>query len=878
MGRFYRTTAATPIDYMYRLNTPLMEKVIETNDQYIDQEIGAANQLGALAHFEHTAQDDPAAQELAGKYTTDVDNIVNAITKDPANWRKQLTGIRDVKQRLMTDYTTGAISAYTGNYNKRKGYFDQIDAQVKAYTEGKGGIDPSVAGLYKNYWDRQFKGTDYQGVGKYNQYEGGYAPNDMDISKLMAEGLDKMKADTTKEWHTTPSGNDWYWNKVTGEKVEVTPERILAAAMGNITPEMKNYLRSRAQVGAIDPNSLVNPYSVSIVERSKDEQDKVDSLTKMLNSTKDPKVKQQIQESLTSFVKQLDDRQSIDFNEGSYFTPILRKLINIYRQHDTTYGEDMSNNSAGPTRFIQANENARQSRSLSQAALFHADQMTQVKDRLDWDKAKAEKDWDLDQQKIDISNKKLGLTGKTNGVTSKVKFPQYTGVSNLETRRFADMTAGNGEKYLTNSGVNFEIKDSEEKIADINTKLKEINKQLSNPRGLTDDRLLSLQSVKSTLEGSLQFLNKRKADAVYVKKRTTDAVLNNTGEYNNKPNITENEKKLYNEFMVDRNDPKGIKFQENIEELKKLYPPLLKKGSNKDNIFSSVYEDSPQVAQAKQKLANYKTIKSKVHTAGDAYLSEVRRGDKINENAVELSAKDSQNMADMIMDNPNGLQLYSSDWHSMDGKQIDEKGLAWLKHDNYSMSFGPTGSGLKGNLVDYMNKHGVTMNVHKVGNSTDVGNGNAILEVSFNDPDNIISSVDKYYIVANKEMNTKLGSIFRSSTDVGVSKVGSDILNDEANDIRKQLLQLPSFNRQNGTDGYDGTTTIFVTNANGQKIPLNVSKFNVGDETKLRVTMTQSGKEIPLPAIRSTGLDNTGIFNGIRDLTDQIQGNVKVNR
>ncbi len=36
MGRFYRTASANPLDYMYKMNTPLMEKVLQFNDQAID--------------------------------------------------------------------------------------------------------------------------------------------------------------------------------------------------------------------------------------------------------------------------------------------------------------------------------------------------------------------------------------------------------------------------------------------------------------------------------------------------------------------------------------------------------------------------------------------------------------------------------------------------------------------------------------------------------------------------------------------------------------------------------------------------------------------------------------------------------------------------
>jgi hypothetical protein len=51
MGRGYRTASASPLDYMYSINTPLMEKAITANDQAITGSLNASDKLSQLANY-----------------------------------------------------------------------------------------------------------------------------------------------------------------------------------------------------------------------------------------------------------------------------------------------------------------------------------------------------------------------------------------------------------------------------------------------------------------------------------------------------------------------------------------------------------------------------------------------------------------------------------------------------------------------------------------------------------------------------------------------------------------------------------------------------------------------------------------------------------
>jgi len=111
MARFYKTASATPLDYMYKLNVPLMERVIKANDTFVNQRLATTEQQRVLGTtFAHDIDDEQDAKRIADQYSTKADDIVKAMLVDPANWRKQQEPIRALSRDIQTDYKTDEIS------------------------------------------------------------------------------------------------------------------------------------------------------------------------------------------------------------------------------------------------------------------------------------------------------------------------------------------------------------------------------------------------------------------------------------------------------------------------------------------------------------------------------------------------------------------------------------------------------------------------------------------------------------------------------------------------------------------------------------------------------------------------------------------------
>ena len=138
MPRFYKTSSANPLQYMYQLDAPLIEKAIETNDKYIDDTIAQKDQLAQLANYDYLPGDEQDAKSIIQGYNTRIEELAGAIQKDPTNWRKQQTNITQLRNDLFNDYQFGAIGKQIGNFNKRKQAFADLDKQVSLYDKSGG--------------------------------------------------------------------------------------------------------------------------------------------------------------------------------------------------------------------------------------------------------------------------------------------------------------------------------------------------------------------------------------------------------------------------------------------------------------------------------------------------------------------------------------------------------------------------------------------------------------------------------------------------------------------------------------------------------------------------------------------------------------------
>jgi hypothetical protein len=378
MGRFFKTSGANPLDYMYRMDVPLMEKVIGANDQYITDNLQQLSGLDqAATSFPYLQPDEARAKAIADQYSGQIDSITDAIRNDPANWRKQLSSIRDVSKDLQSNYSTGEISKIAGNYGKYKKTSDYIDKQVEQFGKDGKGISADRARAYKQFFLQKFteanpNGTAYDSkTGEYNAINVFDPMSNMDIRKTLSEELDKMKASGDIRITDQVTGNGEYFNKQTNKWEGITPDKILQIATDRLNnPQLMDYLRQDSMAGIItgvfdsDPRSnnygkFIAPYNYNKTAISSTEQGIIDKMQKQIQNTSNNSAKAALQEQLDNYTKNLNARSELSWNGNSYLAPIMRGIVSEYSYNKQDQENDLSANSIWSTKFNQANINER---------------------------------------------------------------------------------------------------------------------------------------------------------------------------------------------------------------------------------------------------------------------------------------------------------------------------------------------------------------------------------------------------------------------------------------------------------------------------------------------------------------------------------------
>jgi len=859
MGRFYKTANAMPVDYMYRINAPLMERVINTNDRFITQNLEQASALGQLANYNYinTPEEEADANLIRDKYTQQVNDISASIRKDPSNWRKQLDPIRNLKTQLQADYTNGPISKQVANYNRRKQAFDAVDKQTELWhtSGGEKGVDPTRATAYKANWDKQFTKTGYDpnNPSAYSIYKGGSILDNINIKKVLSEGLDKIKADKTKEYHTSSTGNDWYLDTVTNERVEVTPERILQASGSNLTPQIMQMLQQDKSVGLIGEGVDINPanaYKYNPVGISEEEQSQLDIVTEQIKNTKDTKVKQSLQNQLDAYTNQLKNRTRLEFTEGNYFAPILSGLVSQYANKEVTSGNELKNNTKGSTIYKAAQDWAEQTRSLKQQKELHDDTQKNLKDKFDKEFGLKKDKFEEEKWQFRNPQAKPGTSTSTKpGTKAKVDInPVETTVSRLATNSFENLTTYdlNGKKVqaISTVGLSADIERGKESIDILNSRLKEIDKELeTNKEGtvqhgnLLDEKAnISEQLVEETSN-----LNEKRG----YYKLATDAVLSNNPK--STVSLSKDEVDLYKEFDKDRD---AKKFKESIANLKKQYPD---KEVSTDRGKDIKYVEDPIVVRAKEKLQKYLSTKSRVDQGREDVFSEIRKS-YISTDAIVPNKKENDEVVAMLLNNTQGLQLYDDAGKKASADAFGGTLEKIFGGAGYTMNFQGTNS-----LKDYIELNDVGVNIEQIGGTTAIGNGTAVIKVTFDDKTGGIPKGKPFYISTSPEMQKDIATKFKTHKNPAVAAIANNIGDDEANSIRNQLATPAT---RGIIDRDQPFRMITIVDNKGNKIPLKVVE---GKNGLLNIT---SQNDIPFLRVD----DNMpGSFKGSEDFIQQLK-------
>jgi len=349
MGRFYRTANATPIDYMYRDNIPLMTKVIGANDQYITQSLNEDAEQRKLGDFQYLPQDEEGATALQNQIQQRADDVSKAIHADPANWRKQQPTLQQLKDDLTSQYSNGEISKYVGNYNQMKSDFANADAQVALYHKSGGtkGVDPLKAQLWKQYSLNNFKGTKNPD-GSINTFKSNPLGDNIDLNKTLDDTLSKITKDENTKEFTQMIGKGAYFDDESHSWKGIPQDKILSTAMNRIMgdPTIVGNLQQARQIGYINKD-ITSPFTTKPNTINPQQQQFLDQEQNRINLLKerDPVKAKEQQAELDSHIKEYKSGNAINWNEDSYLTPFLQSALAKYSGATTSDKNKYRNNS-----------------------------------------------------------------------------------------------------------------------------------------------------------------------------------------------------------------------------------------------------------------------------------------------------------------------------------------------------------------------------------------------------------------------------------------------------------------------------------------------------------------------------------------------------
>lgn len=387
MGRYYRTSNDTPVDYMYKLDTPLMARVLASNDAGITNSLNQTDADDTAVNFNYLPQDEQDAKKLQDSLHSQIHDVAGAIQGDYANWKKQMNPLRQLGQSIKEQYQNGEISKYQGNYNQMKSDFAEADKQSELWhtSGGTKGVDPIAANLWKNKTLRDFKGTKDPTTGAFNRFSSTPLSDTMDINKVLDTTLAGVVKDSSTKEFTQLKGA--YFDDTSQSWKGVPQDKLLSVAMSRLMsdPRITENIRQYSDIGYIQggtnpDGSIRSPFKTTDQSSmSPEESQQINAAQNKINTVKrtNPDQAKEMQEALNDHLDSIANRKGVNWDEGSYLTPFLKGAIQKYSGIETKTSEKLRNNSfanlgvseAGQDRrlgFTQGQENLRQQNSFTQ--------------------------------------------------------------------------------------------------------------------------------------------------------------------------------------------------------------------------------------------------------------------------------------------------------------------------------------------------------------------------------------------------------------------------------------------------------------------------------------------------------------------------------
>ena len=872
MARFYKTASVAPMDYMYQMNIPLMERALQANELGVNQQIERTQQIGdAAAKFAYLTPDAQRAAEISKQYDEQVNSIAKAIQDDPRNWRKQKGSIRDIAKNLQQNYQVGEISKIVGNYNKYKELDDYITKREEA-----GKINPLEGSAFRAKALESLKsGTAYDPkTGVYQQLNAVKPMDTINVRERLQKFVDDIKKQENLEWDTQAGQ---YFKKTTQGREWISPDRIIQAAMTGLAgdTELQQYLKQRSDFGLMSgvfdkSGKFISPYTTESYAPSEVEKTQITDLQNQINTLRktNPKLAEQRQQTLDSQLQQLGNRQRFVGNKDSSLYPVIASLAAEYSYDSQKRGVDIHNNSLynlGVSQAFQGQQKALDrkqrddifSQRMNQAQKFHDEKM-----ELDWYKA-------LNGGKGPSTAK-----GATKKPTGPVVPPKETSVAAHDASPFAD------DPFYTISGLSTTIDGNKQFIDSTNNKISTYEKQISEVmRGRTYDQLTNPEKAKvdqlTVPMKSLQEQMLNKSQQLDLARQwygqSTEGALNSVDK-TGMPKFNDREKELYklaaNQAYMDRLEKEVDNIKSNKTRGSVTFTGPGMGGSYQDGTRTN--EDYGKM----QLLNQINNVKKRVDQERQSYLDDARKESHWQVPAIMFGDEDRKAVSQVMQGKTAGLALFDALGRANGGLgELDSKGISLNNSDNYKASFA------NGDIWTYLQKNDGEVEYISVSPSMGFSEGNtgAAMRVRFKNTKNPdaksvgdLPTNKDFYVTLDPQTQMQIGEKYAVSKNPKISELGRTLLDSRDQQIRNKLISV----RADVGEGEWGLARKITVPTSGGELPVLVRELhNQGGDWDYYITLKRAdGSEVPM---RSSSDAGDGWFSSIEQFTDDLNKNVQ---
>lgn len=187
--RFYKTDSANPIDYMYRIPGEMMVQVLQSNEAQIDNIVNTADLYNnSVLKIPHLTQHNQEVADKQNYYGQKANEITSAIAKNPMEWKRYQSSLKDLGRELQTDMTTGDLAKVSQSHSTLKEFQDKYKKALD-----KGEIDRKEYETILNSQLSNFTGYDPSGSLSALKLED--VTNTYNLPVYFEKLISKMKAD-----------------------------------------------------------------------------------------------------------------------------------------------------------------------------------------------------------------------------------------------------------------------------------------------------------------------------------------------------------------------------------------------------------------------------------------------------------------------------------------------------------------------------------------------------------------------------------------------------------------------------------------------------------------------------------------------------------